>query len=290
MATAEPMTFEDLSSVNRLEQGSPSLIPVRKDLYAAMADLLNRQIKECEKLAATNPDSIMYDGAHEKKKKIAKLIQRVIELRTTKIASMAVLGGLGSQIVIDALTPEEKDYCNRLLEITREHVRASKCEKKPAVIPDITKPTEPAPVRKEEKVEKKAEPSLDEIPDEALFDEQPQTEAVTPEEEEFAPPVDIPVDDFPPEEEPEQTEEFFPEEKPIEAVTETEPAPAVEQPPIKPVELPEDGFAVIRILEDIPPFSGPDRNYSLVKEDVVRMPAMMAAALINRGVAKLITL
>jgi len=44
----------------------------------------------------------------------------------------------------------------------------------------------------------------------------------------------------------------------------------------------EDELVVIRILEDLPPFSGPDRNYELFKEDIVRMPRAMALALINR--------
>ena len=38
----------------------------------------------------------------------------------------------------------------------------------------------------------------------------------------------------------------------------------------------------VRILEDLPVFSGPDRDYDLKKEDVIRMPAVMANALIVR--------
>jgi len=44
----------------------------------------------------------------------------------------------------------------------------------------------------------------------------------------------------------------------------------------------EEDMVVIRILEDLPAFSGPDRNYELTKEDIVRMPKIMAEALINR--------
>ncbi|MCL1978599.1 MAG: hypothetical protein FWG60_00345 [Methanomassiliicoccaceae archaeon] len=61
-----------------------------------------------------------------------------------------------------------------------------------------------------------------------------------------------------------------------------ETAPAEEAPE---KESPDDEFIVIRILEDLPPFSGPDRNYELSKEDIVRMPKAMAMALINRDKA-----
>jgi len=67
----------------------------------------------------------------------------------------------------------------------------------------------------------------------------------------------------------------------------TEP-PAKTAEPAPPAEEIEEEMAVIRILEDLPPFSGPDRNYELSKEDIVRMPKTMALALINRAKAELV--
>jgi DNA replication factor GINS len=58
--------------------------------------------------------------------------------------------------------------------------------------------------------------------------------------------------------------------------------------PEAPKEVPDDDLVVIRILEDLPPFSGPDRNYELSKEDIVRMPKAMALALVNREKAVMI--
>ena len=62
-----------------------------------------------------------------------------------------------------------------------------------------------------------------------------------------------------------------------------EPEPMLEEeiPAPAPIVVEED-MMVIRILEDLPTFSGPDRNYELTKEDIVRMPKIMAEALINR--------
>lgn len=88
-----------------------------------------------------------------------------------------------------------------------------------------------------------------------------------------------------------------------EPVAEEKPIPEEETPlelgvpqPKEPEPIPEieDGTTVegetvvIRVLEDIPPFSGPERDYFLKKEDVVRLPSIMATGLINRRKAVLI--
>ena len=44
----------------------------------------------------------------------------------------------------------------------------------------------------------------------------------------------------------------------------------------------EEESVTIRILEDLPKFSGPDKDYDLKKEDIVKMPVVMANALISR--------
>ena len=90
-------------------------------------------------------------------------------------------------------------------------------------------------------------------------------------------------DEFPPVvEEPEMfddnTEESFDEEPEIQPI----------QPPAEPeivtAEEPhetESDTMVIRVLEDLPPFAGPDRDYELHKEDIVTLPKAMAAILVN---------
>ncbi len=42
---------------------------------------------------------------------------------------------------------------------------------------------------------------------------------------------------------------------------------------------------LVRVLEDIPPFAGPERDYILSKEDVVMLPSVIARALVSRGKA-----
>lgn len=281
MAATVQMTFDELSSTYRVEKSTSTLPTVRKDLYPAMAELLNTQIKECERIASSNIDSIMYDGAAERKRKINQLIKQIVEMRTQKIADMAVRGAMGSNIVIDMLTVEEKAYYQAIIDASRQHLSLANCKKK-VVIPDVTNPK--APVVEETVPE--PTPVADTVPTmpapASAIVAEPIVEEVF--EEEPVPVQDIPLDDFPPEEDieiPEEEESFPVDPNIVEAPIETA--------PIKPVELPADGFVIIRILEDLPPFSGPDRDYALVKEDIVRMPSMMASALINRGKASLVS-
>jgi len=48
----------------------------------------------------------------------------------------------------------------------------------------------------------------------------------------------------------------------------------------------DEEYLIVRILEDIPPFAGPERDYELSKEDVVILPTLIARALISRGKAE----
>jgi DNA replication factor GINS len=65
----------------------------------------------------------------------------------------------------------------------------------------------------------------------------------------------------------------------------TEPAPPLQKAPVptRAEKVPATSdFVVLRILEDIPAFAGPDRNYKLQKEDLVSLPPPIAKALIAR--------
>jgi len=48
----------------------------------------------------------------------------------------------------------------------------------------------------------------------------------------------------------------------------------------------EEENLIIRVLEDVPPFAGPERDYRLSKEDVVILPAIIARALVLKGKAE----
>lgn len=45
---------------------------------------------------------------------------------------------------------------------------------------------------------------------------------------------------------------------------------------------------LLHILEDIPPFAGPDGTFRLKKEDLVTLPAQLAKVLVERGKARIV--
>ena len=49
-----------------------------------------------------------------------------------------------------------------------------------------------------------------------------------------------------------------------------------------------EGFALVRVMEDVPTFAGVDRDYTLKKEDVVSLPKSVADTLAAHGKIKLI--
>lgn len=264
-------TYNDLTSINRVEQNSTTLVAVRKDLYRAIAELQNSQAKNCE-IAIGNPDSTEYDYAMDRKKTTNVCVRNLVYARIKKINTMALHSATGTVNTIDAMTPEEKEYYDTVVAASKKFLSLTDRKKKVRSV-DITS---------EESIEKR-EPIVEEpIPEPEI---QTSTETVPVEE--------IPMVD-------EEMAEGFPEEYPDEEMIEEpipEPVieePVVEEPAVKepvieePVQAVKEETVVIRILEDIPTFSGPDRDYTLKKEDVVRMPSMIAMALVNRGKATVI--
>ena len=257
---------EDLSAVYRTEKASPQLAAIRKDFYIITQQYVEMLSNECDRLLTTSPDSLMYDGAVQKKRKALDNLKKIVDLRMSKIANLAILGAKGANNVIDHLTSEEKEYYNKMLEESKEFWRYSGRKKKIVVSQDITKVEEPKPAPEPVSVPVTDDVPLSEIP----FDDFP---------EDMSSPAEEIIEDE------EIVQEPIPEPVP-EPVSEPEPVPEPE--PVQAPEMDDDEEVIIRILEDLPPFSGPDVDYDLRKEDIVRMPGMMAKALINRGVARIV--
>ena len=261
------MTIDDLSAAYRTEKSSTQLTAIRKDFYTAAQQLIDSLSKECFRLMSENPDSVMYEGMVQKRRKAQENLKNVVWIRMDKISGMAVRGARGSVNVIDHLTNEEKEYYNRVLEDSKEFWKIHEGKKKNLVTQDITEVKEPV---------KEQVPVVEDIPlSEIPVDDAP--------EEIVSPVVEI-VDD----------EETIPEPIPEEPAEEQIPEEIPEEVPVSVPEAPpqedigEEGDVVIRILEDLPPFSGPEVDYYLKKEDIVRMPAILARILINQGKARLV--
>lgn len=271
------LTYDDLTSISRVEKSSRSLSAVRKDLYPAMLALFERQSQECERLVSEDADSIMFDGASDKKKKIRQLMMDITQFRMNKIAELAVNGAMGLNNVLDTLTPEERKYYETLLEASKEHWSLLKRRKKSTQM-NITQPEAGEEPAKEE-ITVLGTTVENVVPE---YSDSPPTEIP---ERVSEPPIAIPledVDEFP--EDPEEIAEDTVPEMHMDEMPVNPPIPVKEQPKPK-----DDGQLLVRVLEDLQPFSGMDNIvYKLKKEDIVRLPSLFAMALVNRGVAELI--
>ncbi len=282
----DPLDFEDLTAIYRVEKKAPSLSVVRKDLYPAIAGLLMGLSAEYNKQLSMDPDSLICEGANQRRKKAKQLSKEVVEIRMQKICSLALRSAMGAQNVIDQLTPEEKEYYSNVLEISRRHgalITKMAGEKKydsPRIDPDVPSKKDPVvetpskPVPKETAVEpvvevnfepelEMEEPQFDNFPEDAVnYDDN----AAIDEDKLFAAPASQVVDD----------------EMRISGKKEKEISPRDNS-------FTTNDMVLIRITEDLPAFSGPDRDYRLSKEDVIMMPKVMADALVHREKAILLT-
>ncbi len=277
---SDEMDYSDLTSLSRVEKGSGSLSAVRKDLYHAMADLYEKKAEECERLIRSNADSILFDGASDMKKKTLVAMKNIVQQRMKKIFELALRAGMGSNNVTDMLTPEEQKLYDALVDAAKAHWALLERKKK-VTIPDITQPDViPEP--------KKETPTIIGMTVENVTEgdsDVPEMEVIVPPESDAIPIDDgfseIPEDE---DEDPRNIVIDVPEE------TVSEPAPVIpKDEPVPPADIDPMGMVVVRILEDLDEdISGINRTYSLKKEDIVRMPQMLAKVLVNRNLAKIV--
>ena len=269
----EPMSFDELSELYRVEMKSNAVTQARKDLFRAMAGLLTSLRQEYDRQMALDPESIMCEGAEQRRKSAERLVKDVMRLRTQKICGMALRGATGSKNTLDNLTDEEREYYAQVLEISKKHIseidrlrgRRKTVETHideipaPAPEPEPERPAAPAPATAEETM-------AEDVPE--MFDDEPIPDDFDgfPEEPFDEPVVSTGVPEPAPVPAP-------PEEVPV-AETETDvPEPAGQSSELEPV--------LIRVKEDLPEFAGPARDYKLYKEDIVTLPRVLAEVLIN---------
>ena len=224
-ADRDPLTIDALASIYRVESKSKALSEIRKDFYPAVVALSESVRKEYEEELKKDSGSFVYEGINERKKRITLHCRNIVDLRMEKITKLALLGAMGGDNAIDALTHEERDYYLLVLDASKKHRGLTEHSKKPKSVTLNVEPKTPTVTA----------PAKEIVPEPPIIIEEPAVE------------------------------EWIPENVP---------------------EEPEDEESVtIRILEDLPKFSGPDKDYELKKEDIVRMPVIMANALISRDKA-----
>lgn len=103
----EPLTYEQLQMVRNFEMKTNALSEVPLDLYQRMDALSEVLSKEYERQMALDPESIMVEGAEQRREGARRLISDILRLRTQKVAMMALRGATGSRNTLDRLTAEE---------------------------------------------------------------------------------------------------------------------------------------------------------------------------------------
>lgn len=291
---------EDISSLMRIEKASGQLSEVRRDLYPAMRALQERMTRLCEK---ADPESLDYDLKRDRKKKLASNIKLVVEYRMNKVAAMALRGAMGTLNTVDNLPPEEREFYEECLESAKKLWNSPYTVKKTVYVPDIVtgevEPiTEPEPEVKAESVvtEPAVQPAA-ETP--AVMDEPTEMEAPPDEMLEAMFPDEPPVEEMPADIPPIPEEELS-----GEAPAADTPAaePQAEEPKAEAEEEQESedtdenpyadcfDMVTVRMTETVEPFAGTERNYSLKKEDVVRLPKSLASILVGRNLAVILSI
>ncbi len=275
----EPMSFDELSELYRVEMKSSAITQVRKDLFRAMANLLTTLRLEYDRQMALDPESVMCEGADQRRKKAERLAKDIVHIRTQKICQMAIRGAMGGRNALDVLTDEEKDYYEKVLDLSKRHMSEVDVlrGRRKTVATHIDEV--PEPVRAEpEPVKEAPAPPADEVP----FDDSPDDFQDEPIPDEFDGFPEEPFDDVPPApEEPAPAVAVKPETAPSEPEASDE--HPVEAPAEHPAQVDGDELEpiLIRVMEDLPEFVGPDRDYKLLKEDLVMLPRVLAEVLIN---------
>ena len=275
----EPMSFDELSELYRVEMKSSAITQVRKDLFRAMANLLTTLRLEYDRQMALDPESVMCEGADQRRKKAERLAKDIVHIRTQKICQMAIRGAMGGRNALEVLTDEEKDYYERVLDLSKRHMSEVDVlrGRRKTVATHIDEV--PEPVRAEpEPVKEAPAPPADEVP----FDDSPDDFQDEPIPDEFDGFPEEPFDDVPPAPaEPAPAVAVKPETAPSEPEVSEE--PPVDAPAEHPAQVDGDELEpiLIRVMEDLPEFVGPDRDYKLLKEDLVMLPRVLAEVLIN---------
>jgi DNA replication factor GINS len=251
----EPLTYEEVTEVYRKEQKTKNVTEIRKDFYPALRGLLDRLSRENEKEMAADKFSAKADLLSNQMKKVSEKALQIFDFRAEKIMLSALRAAGGAKIEVDRLTEEEKVlFGSVMLSLQERRALVLEFERK----------------AREEIVQRSSQPERTSVAPpsgSAIPKSGPLEESIRLNEGIVAAPQDKGA--------PEEIDE-------VDEETKEEISPA---PMRKAIQKPVDEHLVLRILEDIPPFAGPGRDYRLSKEDVVTLPVAIARALIGKGKA-----
>lgn len=236
----EAFEYDHLTEVYRKEQRTKNITEVRKDLYVVIRQRLSELRRDTEREFALDQFSARAKLAANQLTKFQEKADQVFEFRMEKLLAMALRAALGNRVDTNRLTSEEADVFERVSSLLRER-HAALLEVE--MEGTAARPLPPA-----------AEPPVH-APEAAPA-------SVAEDVPEYAP--DYAAD----------LEEAMDDEDVYDVPEEAPPAPVTTAAEAIP------DIAVLRVMEDLPPFAGPGRDYRLKKEDVVCLPPAIAKALV----------
>lgn len=275
----DPLDLEELAAIYRVERKSPSLSAVRRDLYPAMAGLMSSLKTEYSNRLSDDPDSLLCEGASQNRRRCETLSKDIVELRMGKIASIALRNSMGGRNPLDLLTSEEKLYHDQVSEISRSHYDLAfrmAGNKRYRIPPIDAEPAREADVLLEEPMDEARVPAADTVPTEDPIEE---TADLSDARGGTAGEMTIVAD--PPAANP-------PSHAVAAAEDDDDDDDGRKETGVRDDAARESDSVTLRILEDLPEFSGADRTYRLYREDVVTIPRTLADALVRREKAVLL--
>jgi len=244
----EEFTFQDLTEVYRREQRNKTISDVRKDLYPAMRECMEKLKRESEREFSVDQFSAKAKLASNQLMKFQEKAAQVFEFRFGKLMDMALRAAQGARVDTGRLTIEEQEVYDKihllLKECRSDVLEGNRVRPAEAKEPSLTPMAAPAMVV------------------EAMRENGIATAAWTPP----APAIEEAGGTMP--------------EPP--AVDEAPPATEASSVEVQETQGPAPEHVVLRIIEDIPTFAGPGRTYRLQKEDLVTLPQAIAKVLILR--------
>lgn len=259
----ETFTYDHLTEVARREQRNKTISDVRKDLYRAMWECQEMLKRESEREFAADPFSTKSKLASNQLLKFQEKASQVFAFRMGKLLDMALRSAEGNRAETSRLTIEEHEIYDKVYAILKEK-RSSMLEGTRVKIMETEEPslgsmTVPDMVVEAMREEEYVRP---------LVEQRTEGHLETTGSEEIASPPSGTQDR--PQGENEQDK----------ATTAGCPSRTGTAPE----------FLVLRIVEDIPAFVGPERTYRLRKEDLVCLPSGISKALIARKKAVVVNI
>lgn len=247
----EELTYEDVMNVYREEQKRAGLTEVRRDFYPSLRRLTEQLTRAYEKETAADPYSVKTRTLRKQVENLREMAPRIFEYRASKVVQMAVRAMGGGKLDLSRLTEEERGMLDGVLLKTNEcrQVIFGEQGRREVVASAPASPVPTNPTPKPAIVEdQKHQPSPSSV-------QAPQTKEA-------------------------EVQPTSKQERIEEAISASRTEAAVE------VKKAQDKTVLLRILDDIPSFAGPDGTYRLRREDVVSLPEAIGKALVKKGKAE----